>query len=254
VKRCELPASARETLERAALLGVEFSVPVLLSAGASLAGLDRLFDDGWLADAGPNRARFLQPAQVREVVAAIPWSRRRKWHSELARASEALRRPASDVAHHHLEAHEFEAARPMLLRAAEKARQQRRFRQALTFIRQAVDIWPLNVEPETRLGSLQEMACCALNCREVAIARMAWEEILETASDAGRLVEAHRQLAELDLGKDASTMLVAISKRLPSLRENRLLRRRPPIVSSWARLVKRSPPHATSPRKAATLP
>jgi hypothetical protein len=72
VKRCDLPVSARETLERAALLGVEFSVPVLLSAGASLPGLDRLFDDGWLADAGPNRARFLQPAQVQEVVAAIP--------------------------------------------------------------------------------------------------------------------------------------------------------------------------------------
>ena len=89
----------------------------------------------------------------------------------------------------------------MLLRAAEKARQQRRFRQALTFIRQAVDIWPLDVEPETRLGSLQEMARCAINCREVTIARLAWEEILETASDAARLVEAHRQLAELDLGE-----------------------------------------------------
>ena len=89
----------------------------------------------------------------------------------------------------------------MLLRAAEKARQQRRFRQALTFIRQAVDIWPLNVEPETRLGSLQEMARCAINCREATIARRAWEEILETASDAARLVEAHRQLAELDLGE-----------------------------------------------------
>jgi hypothetical protein len=101
-------------------------VPVLLSAGASLAGLDRLFDDGWLADAGPNRARFLQPGQVQEVVAAIPWSRRRKWHSELARASEALRRPASDVAHHHLEAHEFEAARPMLLRAVANGGTQRR--------------------------------------------------------------------------------------------------------------------------------
>ena len=58
VKRRKLPASARETLEKAALLGVEFSVPVLLSAGASPDGLDRLFDDGWLAEAGPNRARF----------------------------------------------------------------------------------------------------------------------------------------------------------------------------------------------------
>jgi len=200
VKRCDLPASARETLERAALLGVEFSVPVLLSSGGSLAGLDRLFDNGWLAEAGPNRARFLQPAQLREVVAGIPWSRRRKWHSELARASEALRQPASDVAHHHLAAREFQAARPMLIRAAEKARQQRRFRQALTFLRQALDIWPVDVEPEARLCILQEMARCAMNCREAADARLAWEEILETASSAAQLVEAHRQLAELDLG------------------------------------------------------
>ena len=199
MKRCDLPTSARETLERAALLGVEFSVPVLLSAGGSLAGLDRLFDDGWLAEAGPNRARFLQPAQLREVVAAIPWSRRRKWHSELARASEALRQPASDVAHHHLAAREFEAARPMLIRAAEKARQQRRFRQALIFIRQALEIWPLDVDPRARLGILQEMARCATICREHSIARLAWEEILEMASDVERVVEAHRQLAELDL-------------------------------------------------------
>jgi tetratricopeptide (TPR) repeat protein len=200
VKQCGLPDPARETLERAALLGVEFSVPVLLSAGASLAGLDRLFDDGWLAEAGPSRARFLQPAQVREVVAAIPWSRRRKWHSELARASKALRQPASDAAHHYLAAGDFEVARPMLIRAAEKARQQRGFRQALTLIRQALDIWPIDVESEARLCTLEEMARCAMNCRDVTIGRVAWEEILETASDAARLVEAHRQLAELDLG------------------------------------------------------
>ena len=43
------------------------------------------------------------------------------------------------------------------------------------------------------------MARCAMNCREHSIARLAWEEILEMASDAERLVEAHRQLAELDL-------------------------------------------------------
>jgi hypothetical protein len=76
-----LPESARETLEKAALLGAEFSVPVLLSAGGAPGGLDRLFDDGWLAETGGNRARFLQPAQLQEIVAAIPWSRKRKWHS-----------------------------------------------------------------------------------------------------------------------------------------------------------------------------
>jgi DNA-binding NarL/FixJ family response regulator len=199
VKRPELPDSARETLEKAALLGAEFSLPVLLSAGAAPDGLDRLFDDGWLAEVGPNRARFLQPAQLQEIVAAIPWSRKRKWHSELARACGALRQPPGDVAHHHLEAREFEAAQPMLIRAAEKACLQRRYRQALAFIRQALDIWSADFEPDARLRILQEMARCAMNCREHSISRLAWEEILELASDTGRLVEAHRQLAELDL-------------------------------------------------------
>jgi hypothetical protein len=109
VKQRKLSVSVRETLEKAALLGTEFSVPVLLSAGASPEGLDRLFDDGWLAEAGPNRARFVQKARFQDIAAAIPWSRKRKRHSELARACEALRQPPGDVAHHHLEAREFEA-------------------------------------------------------------------------------------------------------------------------------------------------
>ena len=199
MKQRKLSDSVRETLEKAALLGAEFSVPVLLSAGASPDGLDRLFDDGWLAEAGPSRARFVQPARSQEIAAAIPWSRKRKWHSELARACEALRQPPGNVAHHHLAAREFEAARPMLVRAAEKACLQRRFREALAFIRQALDIWSAEVEPDARLRILQEMARCAMNCREHSVARLAWEEIFEMASDAGRLVEAHRQLAELDL-------------------------------------------------------
>ena len=49
VKQRKLSDSVRETLEKAALLGEEFSVPVLLSAGASSRGLDRLFDEGWLS-------------------------------------------------------------------------------------------------------------------------------------------------------------------------------------------------------------
>jgi DNA-binding CsgD family transcriptional regulator len=199
VKQRKLSDSLRETLEKAALLGAEFSVPVLLSAGGSSDGLDRLFDDGWLAEAGPNRARFVQPTRSQKIAAAIPWSRKRKWHSELARACEALHQPPENIAHHCLAAREFEAARPMLVRAAEKACLQRRFREGLAFIRQALDIWSAEVDPDARLLILQEMARCAMNCREHSVARLAWEEIFEMASDPMRLVEAHRQLAELDL-------------------------------------------------------
>ena len=56
----------------------------------------------------------------------------------------------------------------MLVRAAEKACLQRRFREALVFIRQALDIWSAEVEPDARLRILQEMARCALNCRELS--------------------------------------------------------------------------------------
>ena len=199
MKRRTLKTSVRETLEKAALLGVEFSVPVLLSAGASPDGLDSLFDDGWLAEAGPNRARFAQPAHFQKIAATIPWSRKRKWHSELAQACEALRQPPSDIAYHYLAAREFDAARPVPIRAAEKACLQRRFRHALGFLRQALDIWSADLESDSRLRTLEEMARCAMNCREHSIARLAWEEICEMAPDTKRLVEARRRLAELDL-------------------------------------------------------
>ncbi|MGC2579927.1 MAG: hypothetical protein WA376_20350 [Terrimicrobiaceae bacterium] len=169
---------------------------VLLSAGASPDGLDSLFDDGWLAEAGPNRARFAQPAHFQRIAATIPWSRKRKWHSELAQACEALRQPPSDIAYHYLAAREFDAARPVLIRAAEKACLQRRFRHALGFLRQALDIWSADLESDSRLRTLEEMARCAMNCREHSIPRLAWEEM---APDTKRLVEAHRRLAELDL-------------------------------------------------------
>ena len=100
-------------------------------------------------------------------MAAIPWSRKRKWHSELA-----LREPLGDVAHYLLEAREFLAAQPMLIRAAEKACLQRRFRQALAFIRRALDIWSADVETG-RTPSRPAMARCAMNCREHSIVRLA---------------------------------------------------------------------------------
>jgi hypothetical protein len=73
----------------------------------------------------------------------------------------------------------------MLIRAAEKACLQRRYRQALAFIRQALDIWSADFEPDARLRILQEMARCAMNCREHSISRLAWEEILNQLRTLG---------------------------------------------------------------------
>jgi DNA-binding CsgD family transcriptional regulator/tetratricopeptide (TPR) repeat protein len=63
-----------------------------------------------------------------------------------------------------------------------------------------------------------------MNCREHPVARLALEEICETAPDAGRLVEARRQLAELDLragsfdeaGRHLETAAELAEKSLPA--------------------------------------
>lgn len=190
--------AARDALEMAALLGEEFSLAVLISAGATSEGLDKLFDEECLVEVEAGRARFADPARAIEIAASLSWSRKRFIHGALARACAAHRLPPADVAAHYLAARDFAEARPLLIRAAEKACLQRRFRPALALIRQALDIWPIGVDSETRLRILHEMARCAMNCREDAIARLAWEEILEMTSDPGRCVEALRQLAALE--------------------------------------------------------
>ena len=187
--------TARAALEMAALLGENFSLAVLISAGAPSEGIDQLFDDRCLVEAGAGKARFADPAKVREITASLSWSRKRLIHGALARACAAHRLPPADVAAHYLAARDFAEARPLLVRAAEKACLQRRFRPALMLIRQALDIWPVDVDPEARLRILHEMARCAINCREDTVARFAWEEILDITSDPARRVEALRQLA-----------------------------------------------------------
>jgi hypothetical protein len=91
VRFCQRDAG-KSCLARRGIFG-----PGAAVAGASSRGLDRLFDEGWLTEAGANRARFAEPTRLQEIAVAISWSRKRKWHSDLARACEALRQPPGNL-------------------------------------------------------------------------------------------------------------------------------------------------------------
>ncbi len=196
MKRTALSPKAAETLELAALLGVEFSLPILLKAADSPETLDPLFDQGWLTEVGPKKARFADPTRIKSLVAGIPWSRKRRLHARLAKAGTTLRLSPAMLATHHEAARDFAAARPLWLLAAEKAGQQKDFRSALGFYRRALEFWPIDHDPARRTLAFFEMCRCATRSDEAA-ARQLWSEFLALELPLAQRIAATRELAEL---------------------------------------------------------
>lgn len=189
-------------MEVAALLSDGFPLPVLGDLGIAPSALDPLFDAGILVPEGEGTARFADGARREAVVRAMAWSKRRRLHAEIARALEARRVAWEEVAPHHFAANAFPEARAAWVRAAEIACRENRYGEAFEHIRRAMEIWPMDQEPESRRRVLMEMARCAKNCGDFVSARLAWEELLEGAEasgDDGGRIEAHRQLGDLAL-------------------------------------------------------
>jgi len=74
----QLPDGSRAILEAAALLDQPFSVPLLIDLGFSADALDPLFDSGIFRETFPNRAEFTNSGLRNELLAGMPWSRKRR--------------------------------------------------------------------------------------------------------------------------------------------------------------------------------
>src|SRR6476620_4842637 len=97
-KAARMPSPA---LERAALLGREFSISLLKASGVADDELAAMFADGTLAESPkPAHARFTAAAAAKKIAEGIPWSRARDHHLALGEASRQQRLPAEEVAAH----------------------------------------------------------------------------------------------------------------------------------------------------------
>jgi DNA-binding NarL/FixJ family response regulator len=75
---CSTTDGSRAILEAAALLNQPFSVPLLIDLGFSADTLDPLSDSGIFREPFPNRAEFTNSGLRNELLAGMPWSRKRR--------------------------------------------------------------------------------------------------------------------------------------------------------------------------------
>lgn len=189
-------------MRAAALLGPRFSIPALLQAGFEAATLDPLFDSGILEEAKVSQARFSDPKLVGDELARIPWSKKRKLSLRIAEALERTRAAPELIGQHYVNAQDFANARRAYARAADKAILGNDYQLALSWLKQAIELWPATEDQPARKRLSGEMGRCARNLGDADACRMAWEELLEMAirdEDLEGRIQANQRLAELSI-------------------------------------------------------
>ena len=200
----KLSLESRNALRAAALMGERFSIPVLLQSGFEPATLDPLFDSGVLVEDKGSQARFSDPKLVQEEQDRTPWSIKRQLSHRIAEALEASRAAPELIAQHYGNAQDFVNASKSYARAADKAILVNDYQSALSWLKQAIELWPATEDQASRKRLLKEMGRCARNLGNAGACRMAWEELLEMAigeEDLEGRIQANQRLAELSNDK-----------------------------------------------------
>jgi DNA-binding CsgD family transcriptional regulator/tetratricopeptide (TPR) repeat protein len=198
----ELGELAQLAVAFAVMLGGEVELHFLGALGVETETLDALFDRGMLLPAGPGRAALATTVNREEAISSLAWSECRKARERLAELLERNPETRVAAAAQYAQACRYPEARRLYVRVAEAACHEKRYMDALTALEAALRIWPADEEVDARLRILTEMARCARNCTQHALARRALREILEMPAaslDVSTLVDAHHQLADLAL-------------------------------------------------------
>ena len=195
-----------EAVEYAAVLGPHVNLAVLEEA-VGAAEVDALLEAGLLLEAEAETAVF-RHALVRDALhRSIPWARRRSSHARAAEALASRQASPREVADHWLAAHEPDRARPLLLESAEGHCETHAYRDAADAARQALAIWPADVDPDARLGLLERLADCLEMSGEHDEAARTWSEAAGVHHAAGRTeraAQAHQRAAtDADLAGDS---------------------------------------------------
>jgi DNA-binding CsgD family transcriptional regulator len=200
LRTAELDANAQRVLQRASVMGLEVDLELLAAADGDAGSVETLIDCGWLRDTTPGIATF-RHALVRDAVyAQIPWTRRRRWHAEIAAALEAAGHSPDAACEHWLAAHDAPRARRALLARARRAAAQHAYADGIGHAARALEAWPDDADEAGRLDALAFLGDCALLARRPDEAAQAWNELCERAERAeswSALALGRRRLAVL---------------------------------------------------------
>lgn len=205
----DLSPAGRAAAEVAAVAGEEFDLAVVAGL-SSPDGLAEILTRELVTEVASGRGAFRHALAREALYADVPWIERRRVHVALAEAMEHGGGPSIEIAGHWLAAHDETRARAWLIEAAEASRRVYAHRDVARALRQALELWPADEEPDLRTGALEAYAESSELSGEVAEAARAWREICAVRAERGDRLAcawAQRRLAavhELRADRDAA--------------------------------------------------
>ncbi len=184
---------ARDLLITAAILGREFCLPDLVGIEGNEDGLGELFDQGFLLDIATGQVVFHNDFIRQAILEDLSWSEKRKRHTAVANHLEKTGASPVLLAHHLIEAHQYERACHHLLDGAEASCRLHAYAEASHFLEQALKVWPPGHADDLRVDTLKQLSQCARFCGQLIKARDALERLL-----GERVIQANpQQLGEV---------------------------------------------------------
>jgi ATP/maltotriose-dependent transcriptional regulator MalT len=156
-----LSDNARNFIESASVLGIEFPIDAAISLSGSEEGIDELLEKKLLVEISPVKMSF-RHALIKEAVrSGIPWTRRKDLHYDAALFYEEYNYSPEIITEHWLLANEREKARDNLIKSIDLSCSMHAFNDAAEKANLALQIWPEHKDEETRIKILYRYAHCS---------------------------------------------------------------------------------------------
>jgi DNA-binding CsgD family transcriptional regulator len=194
-----LSGKARQALEVAAVVGLRFDLELVLALSGE-AGIEEAIETGFVVEAEPGVGAFRHALAHEALYDAVPWTRRRSLHVEVATRLETAGAAPVALAEHWLAGHEPERARRALLASAELFATAHAHRDAVHAIQRAIELWPEGEDEPARLAALDQLGECAQLTGDFLEAAKAWREAADgyrRRGEIGEVAKSERQLAAL---------------------------------------------------------
>jgi DNA-binding CsgD family transcriptional regulator/DNA-binding FrmR family transcriptional regulator len=152
---------ARNFIESASVLGIEFQIEAAEILSGSDRGVDELIDNKMLYEAGPGKLSFRHILIKEAIKSSLSWSRKKNLHRQAALFYEENNYAPENITEHWLLSNEPDKARETLIKSIEMSCKLHAFDDAAEKANLALQIWPEHKDEANRVKILFRYAHCS---------------------------------------------------------------------------------------------